>query len=52
MANEYVGECHVLCFIENRKRISQIYPKIEEFAQLIHFSTNLRYWNSFASILV
>ena len=30
MANEYLGECHALCFIENRKGISQIFPKIEE----------------------
>ena len=52
MSNEYLGECHALCFIENRKRISEIYPKIEEFVKLIHFSAKLRYWNSFASILV
>ena len=31
IANEYLGECHALCFIENRKGIPQIYPKIEEF---------------------
>ena len=37
MANEYLGECHALCFIENRKGISQTYPKIEELVQLIHF---------------
>ena len=52
MANEYLGECHALCFIENRKGISQIYPKIQEFVQLIHFLVELRYWNSFASILL
>ena len=50
MANEYLGGCHALCFIENRKGISQIYPKIEEFVTLIHFSAKLRY--SFASILL
>ena len=44
MANEYLGECHALFFlIENRKGISQIYPKIEEFVQLVHFSAKLRY---------
>ena len=43
MANEYLGECHALCFIENRKGIFQIYPMIEEFVQLIHFSAKLRY---------
>ena len=43
MANEYFGECHALCFIENKKEISQIYPKIEEFVQFIHFSAKLRY---------
>ena len=43
MANEYLGECYALCFIENRKETSQIYPKIEEFVQLIHFSAKLRY---------
>ena len=52
MANEYLGECHALWFIENRKGISQIYPKIEEFVQLIHFLAILRYGNSFASILL
>ena len=36
MANEYLGECHALCFIENRKGISQIYPKVEEFIQFIY----------------
>ena len=34
------GECHAFCFIENRMGISQIYPKIEEFVQIIHFSGN------------
>ena len=24
------GECHALCFSENKKGISQIYPKIED----------------------
>ena len=43
MANEYLGECHALCFMENSKGISQIYPKIEEFVQLIHISAKLRY---------
>ena len=43
MTNEYLGECHALSFIENRKGISQIYPKIEEFVQLVHFSAKLRY---------
>ena len=43
MANEYCGECHALCFIENRKGISQIYPKIEEFVQLIIFLAKLGY---------
>ena len=46
------GECHALCFIENRKGISQIYLKIGEFVQFIHFLAKLRYYNSFASILV
>ena len=41
MANEYLGECHALCFIENRKGISQIYPKIEEFIQFINFLARL-----------
>ena len=41
MANEYLGECHRLCFIENRKGISQIYPKIEEFIQFIYFLAKL-----------
>ena len=40
---KYLGECHALCFIENRKGISQMYPKIEEFVQLIHFLAKLRY---------
>ena len=35
MANEYFGECHALCFIENKKGIPQISPKIEEFVQFI-----------------
>ena len=43
MANEYLGEYHALCFVENRKGISQIYSKIEEFVQFIHFSAKLRY---------
>ena len=43
MANEYLGECHALCSIENRKGISQIYPKIEEFVQLIPFLAKIRY---------
>ena len=41
MANEYLGECHTLCFIENRKGISQIYPKIKEFVQFIYFPAKL-----------
>ena len=41
MANEYLGECHAPCFIENRKGISQIYPKIEEFIQFIYFLAKL-----------
>ena len=41
MANEYLRECHVLCFIENRKGISQIYRKIEEFIQFISFLAKL-----------
>ena len=41
MANEYLGECHALCFIENRKGISQIFPKIEEFIQFIYFLAKL-----------
>ena len=36
MANEYLGECHALCFILNRKGISQIFPKIEEFIEFIY----------------
>ena len=28
-------EFHALCFSENRKGVSQIYPKIEDFAQSI-----------------
>ena len=43
MANEYLGECHALCLIENRKGISQMYPKIEELVQFIHFLAKLRY---------
>ena len=43
MANVYLGECHALCFIENRKGISQKYPKIEEFVQFINLSAKLRY---------
>ena len=41
MANEYLRECHALCFIENRKGISQIYRKIEESIQFIHFFAKL-----------
>ena len=41
MANEYLGDCHTLCFIENRKGISQIYPMIEEFIQFIYFLAKL-----------
>ena len=41
MANEYLGEFHALCFIENRKGISQIFPKIEEFIQPIYFLAKL-----------
>ena len=41
MANEYLGECHALCFIENRKGISHICPKIEEFIQLYYFLAKL-----------
>ena len=41
MANEYLGECHALCFIENRKGISQIFPKIEEFIQFIYLLAKL-----------
>ena len=35
MAHEYFWECHALCFSENRKGISEIYPKIEDFVQFI-----------------
>ena len=41
MANEYLGECHALCLIENRKGISQIFPKIEEFIQIFFFLAKL-----------
>ena len=41
MANEYLRECHALCFFENRKGISQIYRKIEEFIQIIYFLAKL-----------
>ena len=41
MANEYLRECHALCFIENRKEISQIYRKIKEFIQFIYFLAKL-----------
>ena len=41
MANEYLRECHALCFIENIKGISQIYRKIEEFIQFIYFLAKL-----------
>ena len=41
MANEYLGECHALCFIENRKGTSQIFPKIEEFIQFFYFLAKL-----------
>ena len=51
MANEYWGECHALCFIENRKGISQIYPKIQEFVQFIHFLAKLRIDNSGRSVI-
>ena len=51
MGNEYLGKCHALCFID-RKVISQVYPKIEEFILLqrsymgkCHFSLNNRYAN-------
>ena len=37
------GKCHALCFIENKKGISQISPKIGEFVQFIHFSAKLSY---------
>ena len=37
MAKKYFLEYHALCFSENRKGISQIYPKIEDFAQFILF---------------
>ena len=43
MANEYLAECHALCFIENRKGISQKYAKIEECVQLINFLAKLCY---------
>ena len=43
MANEYLGERHALCFIENRKGISHMYTKMEEFVQLCHFLAKLRY---------
>ena len=52
MANEYLGACHALCFIENRKGISQKFPKIEEFIQSIYFFGKIRHYNSIASILV
>ena len=41
MANEYLGECHAPCLIENRKGISQIFSKIEEFIQFIYFLAKL-----------
>ena len=41
MANECLRECHALCFIGNRKGISQIYRKIEEFIQFIYFLAKL-----------
>ena len=41
MANAYLEDCHALCFIENRKGISQIFPKIEEFIQFIYFLAKL-----------
>ena len=40
MANKYFWECHALCFSENRKGISQIYAKIEDFAQSIIIKLN------------
>ena len=43
MTNEYFGECHALCFIENKKGISQISPKIEEFIEFIPILAKLRY---------
>ena len=30
MANEYFWECLAVCLSENRKVLSQIYPKIED----------------------
>ena len=41
MASEFLGECHALCFIGNRKGISQIFPKIEEFIQFIYYLAKL-----------
>ena len=35
MAYEYFWECHALCLSENRKGISQIYPKIEDFVVVV-----------------
>ena len=35
MANDYFGKCYALCFSENRKGISRIYPKVEDFVQFI-----------------
>ena len=51
MANEYLGECHALCFIENRKGISQMYPKIEEFVQLVIFLAKLSYLFCFKEVI-
>ena len=47
MANEYFWECHAVCFSENRKGISQIYQKMEDFVHLINFLPKLRHWNCF-----
>ena len=51
MANEYFWEWHVLFLSENRKGISQIYPKID-FVQFIYLLAKSRHLNSIACILV
>ena len=43
MPNDYFRKCHAVCFSENRKGISEIYPKIEDFVHFITFFAKLRH---------
>ena len=42
----------MFCFCENRKGISQMYPKIEDFVLFIHLLAKLGHLKSIAYILV